>query len=145
MEEHAEVKKAVDEAQAYYDAQDKREWVKWAGKTLMLRLHAQMAMEQADTMRAEQDAIDEERIQAERAEHEQERVVKEAELDEKEEEYIWQMNAKKIDEGKFRELVNELDLERSRRRRNQWRWRSGRGSVRWRPQGPRYTRRWTSR
>jgi hypothetical protein len=26
-EEDTEVKKAVDEAQAYYDAQDKREWV----------------------------------------------------------------------------------------------------------------------
>jgi hypothetical protein len=27
MEEDAEVKKAVDEAQEYYNAQDKREWV----------------------------------------------------------------------------------------------------------------------
>jgi hypothetical protein len=112
-EEDAEVKKAVDEVQAYYDAQDKREWVEWAGKTLMLRLHAQMAMEQADAMRVEQDAIDEEWIQVERAECEQERAAKEAELDEKEEEYIWQMNTKEIDEGKFRELVNELDLERA--------------------------------
>jgi hypothetical protein len=39
-EEDTEVKKAVDEAQAYYDAQDKREWVEWAGKMLMLRLDA---------------------------------------------------------------------------------------------------------
>jgi hypothetical protein len=27
MEEDAEVKKAVDKVQAYYDAQDKRQWV----------------------------------------------------------------------------------------------------------------------
>jgi hypothetical protein len=60
-EEDTEVKKAVDEAQAHYDAQNKREWVEWAGKILMLRLHAQMAMERADAERAEQDAMDEER------------------------------------------------------------------------------------
>jgi hypothetical protein len=40
-------------------------------------------------------------------------VAKEAELDEKEEEYIQQMNAKKIDKNKFRELIGELDLERA--------------------------------
>jgi hypothetical protein len=34
-EEDAEVKKAVDEAQVYFNTQDKREWVEWAGKTLM--------------------------------------------------------------------------------------------------------------
>jgi hypothetical protein len=34
-------------------------------------------------------------------------------LDEKEDEYIQQMNVKEIDEGKFWELVNELDLERA--------------------------------
>jgi hypothetical protein len=112
-EEDAEVKKAVDEAQAYYDAQNKREWVEWAGKILMPCLHAQMVMERADTERAEQDAMDEEQIQAERVQQEEERAAKEAELDEKEEEYIRQMNAKEIDENKFRELVNELDLERA--------------------------------
>jgi hypothetical protein len=36
MEDDAEVKKAVDEAQESYNAQDKREWVDWAGKILML-------------------------------------------------------------------------------------------------------------
>jgi hypothetical protein len=35
------------------------------------------------------------------------------ELDEKEAEYIWQMNTKEINEDKFRELVSELDLERA--------------------------------
>jgi hypothetical protein len=66
MEDDAEVKKAVDEAQGVYDAHGKREWVEWAGKTLMPWLHTQMVMERADTMRAEQDAMDEERRQAER-------------------------------------------------------------------------------
>jgi hypothetical protein len=113
MEDDAEVKKAVDKVQGVYDVHGKREWVEWAGKMLMLRLHVQMVMEQVDVMRAEQDTIDEEQIQAERAEHEEERAAKEAELDEKEEEYIWQMNAKEINEGKFWELVNELDLERA--------------------------------
>jgi hypothetical protein len=112
-EEDAKVKKAVDEAQAYYNAQDKREWVEWAGKMLMPYLHVQMAMEQVDTMRAEQDAIDKERMQAARAQREEEQAAKEAELHEKEEEYIQQMNVKKIDEGKFWELVNKLDLERT--------------------------------
>jgi hypothetical protein len=31
-EDDAEVKKAVDEVQEYYDVQEKREWVDWAGK-----------------------------------------------------------------------------------------------------------------
>jgi hypothetical protein len=31
-EDDVDVKKVVDEAQAYYNAQEKREWVEWAGK-----------------------------------------------------------------------------------------------------------------
>jgi hypothetical protein len=31
-EDDAEVKKAVDEVQEYYDVQEKREWVDWVGK-----------------------------------------------------------------------------------------------------------------
>jgi hypothetical protein len=58
-EDDVDVKKAVDEAQVYYNAQEKREWVEWAGKILMPRLHAQMAMEQADVMRADQEALEE--------------------------------------------------------------------------------------
>jgi hypothetical protein len=30
-EDDTEVKKAVDEAQEYYNAQDRRDWVEWAG------------------------------------------------------------------------------------------------------------------
>jgi hypothetical protein len=111
-EEDTEVKKAVDEAQAYYDAQDKRQWVEWVGKMLMPRLHAQIAMERVDTMRAEQEQLEEIQRQDEREQCEWEWAEKEAELDEKEEEYIRQMNAKEIDEKRFRELVNKLDLER---------------------------------
>jgi hypothetical protein len=77
-EDDAEVKKAVDEAQGVYDAHGKWEWVEWADKTLMPRMHAQITMEKVEEMRAEQDTIDEERIQAERAEREQERAAKEA-------------------------------------------------------------------
>jgi hypothetical protein len=62
---------------------------------------------------AEQDVINEEWIQAERAQREEEQAAKEAELDEKEEEYIWQLNAKEIDERKFRELIGKLDLKRA--------------------------------
>jgi hypothetical protein len=58
-EEDAEVKKVVDKAQEYYDAQEKREWVEWAGKTLMPHLHVQMVMEKVDDMRAEQEALEE--------------------------------------------------------------------------------------
>jgi hypothetical protein len=54
-EDDVDVKKAVDAAQVYYNAQEKRKWVGWVGKILMLRLHAQMAMEQADAIRVEQD------------------------------------------------------------------------------------------
>jgi hypothetical protein len=58
MEDDAEVKKAVDEAQEY-NAQDKREWVDWAGKILMPHLHAQVVMEKGDVVRAEQKEIEE--------------------------------------------------------------------------------------
>jgi hypothetical protein len=37
----------------------KWEWVEWAGKTLMPRLHMQITMERADEMRAEQEALGE--------------------------------------------------------------------------------------
>jgi hypothetical protein len=112
-EDDAEVKQAVDEAQAIYDKHGKWEWVEWAGKTLMPRLHMQMEMERENTMRAEQDVIEEERFQVERAQHKEERAAKEVELEKKEEEYIWQLDAKEIDEHKFRELIDELDLERA--------------------------------
>jgi hypothetical protein len=42
---------------------------------------------------------------------ERERAEKEAELDEKEAEYIRQVNTMEIDEDQFRELVAELDIE----------------------------------
>jgi hypothetical protein len=87
-EDDAEVKKVVDEAQEYFNAQEKREWVEWAGKMLMPRLHAQIAMEKADAVRAEQEDLEEMQQQDEREQRERERVEKEAELDKKEEEYI---------------------------------------------------------
>jgi hypothetical protein len=101
-EDDVDVKNAVDEVQKYYNVQEKREWVEWAGKILMPQLHAQMAMEQADAARAEQEE-----------QRNRERVQKEAELEEREMEYIRQVDAKEIDEEKFRELVNELDMERA--------------------------------
>jgi hypothetical protein len=52
-EDDVEVKKAVDEVQGVYDMHGKREWLEWAGKTLMLCLHMQMAMERVDAERAE--------------------------------------------------------------------------------------------
>jgi hypothetical protein len=112
-EDNINIKKVVDEAQAYYNVQEKREWVEWAGKILMPRLHVQMEMEKADAMRAEQDELEEMRQQDEREQREWERVEKEAEWEEREAEYIWQVDAKEIDEEKFRELVHELDLERA--------------------------------
>jgi hypothetical protein len=66
-EDDAEVRKAVNEAQRVYDKRGKREWIEWASKTLMSRVHAQVEMEKVDMMRAEQDAMEEERFQAERA------------------------------------------------------------------------------
>jgi hypothetical protein len=44
-EDDVDVKNAVNEVQKYYNVQEKREWVEWASKVLMPRLHAQMAME----------------------------------------------------------------------------------------------------
>jgi hypothetical protein len=101
-EDDVDVKNAVDKAQQYYNVQDKREWVEWAGKILMPRLHAQMPMEQADAARVEEEE-----------QQNQERAQKEAELEGREMEYIRQVDAKEIDEKKFRELVNELDMERA--------------------------------
>jgi hypothetical protein len=48
-----------------------------------------------------------------REQWEQERAEKEAELEERETEYIRQVDAKEIDDERFQELVNELDLERA--------------------------------
>jgi hypothetical protein len=112
-EDDVDVKEAVDQAQAYYNAQEKREWVEWTGKILMPRLHAQMAMEQADAMRAEQEALEEMQRQDEEEQRERERAEKEAEWEEREAELIRQVEAKEIDDERFRELVNELDLERA--------------------------------
>jgi hypothetical protein len=57
-EDDTDVNKAVEETQEYHNAQDKREWVGWAGKVLMLQLHAQIAMEKADVARAEQEVLE---------------------------------------------------------------------------------------
>jgi hypothetical protein len=67
MEANAKVKKAFDEVQEYYDTQDKWEWVEWAGKMLMPQLHVQIAMENADMERVEQDMMDKLRLQEEQA------------------------------------------------------------------------------
>jgi hypothetical protein len=112
-EDNVNMKKAVDKAQQYYNAQDRRDWVEWAGKELMLRLHAQIAMEKADAVRAEQEELEEMRRQDEREQWEWEQAEKEAKLDKKEAEYIKQVNVKEIDEARFQELVGELDLERA--------------------------------
>jgi hypothetical protein len=111
-EDDVDVKKAVNKAQVYYNAQEKREWAEWAGKILMPRLHAQMAMEQADAMRAEQEELEEMRRQDEVEQRERERAEKEEEWEKREVEFIRQVDAKEIDDERFRELVNELDLER---------------------------------
>jgi hypothetical protein len=58
-EEDTKVQKVVDDIQEYFNVQEKREWVEWAGKTLMPCLHMQIAMEKADTARAEQEELDE--------------------------------------------------------------------------------------
>jgi hypothetical protein len=108
-EDNVDVKKVVDKAQAYYNAQEKQEWVEWVGKILMPRLHVQMAMEQADAMRAEQEELDEMQRQDKREQW----ADKEAEWEKREAEFIRQVGAKEIDDERFRELVNELDLERA--------------------------------
>jgi hypothetical protein len=59
IEDNIDVKKALDEAQEYYNVQEKREWVEWVGKMLIPQLHTQIMMEKEDTVRAEQDAMDE--------------------------------------------------------------------------------------
>jgi hypothetical protein len=44
--------------QEYFDIKDKREWVDWAGKILMLRLHAAIEMEKAVARIAEIEALE---------------------------------------------------------------------------------------
>jgi hypothetical protein len=73
-EDDPDVMKAVDEAQDYYNMQEKREWVKWAGKILMPRLHAQIAMEKVDVVRVEQEEVKEMRRQDKRVQWEQEQA-----------------------------------------------------------------------
>jgi hypothetical protein len=112
-EDDAEVKKVVNEAQEYYDVQDKREWVEWVGKTLIPHLHVQTAMEKADMVRAEQEIMDKLQLQEERVKREEEWAAKEVELDEKEAEYIRQVDTKEI---------------------KSWTWRGQWGRVLWRGQ-----------
>jgi hypothetical protein len=112
-EDNVNVKKVVDDAQVYYNVQEKREWVEWAGNILMPRLHAQIVMEQVDTMRAEQEALEEMRRQDEVEQRERERAEKEAEWEKREVEFIRQVDVKEINDERFWELVNELDLERA--------------------------------
>jgi hypothetical protein len=68
-----------------------------------------MAMEQVDAMRAVQEDLDEMRRQDER----EQQAEKEAEWEKREAEFIQQVDAKEIDDERFQELVNELDLERA--------------------------------
>jgi hypothetical protein len=112
-EDDIDVKKAVDEAQEYYNAQEKWEWVEWAGKIFMPWLHARMVMEQADAMRVGQEELEESQQQDEREQWGCEWVEKKAELEEREMEYIRQVDVKEIDEEQFWELVGELDMERA--------------------------------
>jgi hypothetical protein len=65
-EDNIKMKKVVDEVQEYYNVQEKREWVEWASKISMPQLHVQMAMEKADTMRVEQEELEESQQQDER-------------------------------------------------------------------------------
>jgi hypothetical protein len=58
-EDNTNMKKVLNKAQEYYNVQEKREWVEWVGKTLMPRLHAQIAMEKVDVARAEQEELEE--------------------------------------------------------------------------------------
>jgi DNA helicase IV len=67
-------------------------------------------MEKADAARAEQEELEEMQRQDKREQREQEWAEKEAELEEKEAKYIWQVNAKEINEARFWELVGELDF-----------------------------------
>jgi hypothetical protein len=57
--------------------------------------------------------MDDLQLQQERAQQDEEWAAKEAELEEKEVEYIRQMNVKEINNDRFWELVGELDLERA--------------------------------
>jgi hypothetical protein len=72
-----------------------------------------MVMEQADVMRAEQEELEEVRRQDEVEQWEWERAEKEAEWEKREAEFIRQVDVKEINDERFRELVNELDLERA--------------------------------
>jgi hypothetical protein len=76
-----DVCKAVDEAQATYNGQAKWEWVDWAGKTLMLKLYAQIQRERKDEEIVQQQAANNERIRAEEEWAEQEAAEQEVEFE----------------------------------------------------------------
>jgi hypothetical protein len=56
----------------YFNNQDKREWVEWAGNILMLKLHAEVEMEKAAAKRVQVEAEHIERIRTEEQKREQE-------------------------------------------------------------------------
>jgi hypothetical protein len=58
--------------QDYFNNQNKREWVEWAGMILMLKLHAEMEMEKVAAKRAQVKAEHIEEIRQEEQKWEQE-------------------------------------------------------------------------
>jgi hypothetical protein len=62
----------IDEARNYFNNQDKREWVEWAGTISMPKLHAEMEMEKAAARRAQVEAERLERVRKEEQKQEQE-------------------------------------------------------------------------
>jgi hypothetical protein len=66
-----DIKKVVNEAQAAFNGQEKQEWVDWAGKTLMQRMHTQMELGKWDEDITWQQAVNDEWLRAEEEQIEQ--------------------------------------------------------------------------
>jgi hypothetical protein len=95
---------AIDEAHIIFDSFDKREWVGWAGKTLMPKLHGEIEVEKSAAATAEKRRANEEQREREKGEQQEK-------FDRRAEELIRAFQEKKIDQEKLQSSVQVLNAD----------------------------------
>jgi hypothetical protein len=111
-EDDQDIVAVIEEAWDYFNNQDKKEWVEWAGTILMPKLHAKMEMKKAVARRVQVEAEGLDQIRKEEQKWEQERLDREAEFDWRAEEIRQAFKSKKIDSKQLRKAAEALELER---------------------------------
>jgi hypothetical protein len=95
---------AINEARGTFNSFDKREWVGWAGKTLMPKLHGEIEAEKLAAAMVDKHRAEEERREREKTEQQEK-------FDRRAEELIRAFQEKKIDQEKLQLSVWALNAE----------------------------------